>query len=127
MDWNKPFWSPKADALIKTPEEAEKQYKVLTTERTDNNNRPVVIMSNKGVIFTSSLDGKDVLIWNEYKAFPFENIPETRDLDVWINIYPDSLGEVCHPSKEAADGLAAYNRIACIHLRKTYKVGEGLK
>ena len=86
MDWNKPFWSPKADALIKTPEEAAKRYKVLTTVRPDSHRRHVVIMHNNGTIFTSSLDGKDVLLWDGYKAFPFENIPETRDLDFWINI-----------------------------------------
>lgn len=127
MDWNKPFWSPKADAPIKTPKEAAKHYKVLTTERVNDNNRHVVIMDKNGLIFVSSLDGKDVLLWNEYKAFPFENIPETRELDIWINIYPDSLGEVCHSSKEEADRSAVYDRIACIHLRKTYKVGEGLE
>ena len=127
MDWNKPFWSPKADALIKTPEEAAKRYKVLTTVRPDSHRRHVVIMHNNGTIFTSSLDGKDVLLWDGYKAFPFENIPETRDLDVWVNIYPDYSMYVIHTSKTKADFAATQNRIACVHIKKTYKVGEGLK
>lgn len=127
MDWNKPFWSPKADAPIKTPKEAAKHYKVLTTERVNDNNRHVVIMDKNGLIFVSSLDGKDVLLWNEYKAFPFENIPETRDLDVWVNIYPDYSEYVIHTSKTKADFAATQNRIACVHIKKTYKVGEGLK
>ena len=127
MDWNKPFWSPKADALIKTPEEAAKRYKVLTTVRPDSHRRHVVIMHNNGTIFTSSLDGKDVLLWDGYKAFPFENIPETRDLDVWVNIYPDYSMYVIHTSKTKADFAATQNRTACVHIKKTYKVGEGLK
>jgi hypothetical protein len=54
----------------------------------------------------------------------FENVPEEKVFETWINIYRDYF--VSHKSKENADDLGSNKRLACIHVKQTYKDGEGL-
>ena len=53
---------------------------------------------------------------------------ETNTLDCWLNVYRDgSIAGVAHStSKEANDASDKNRRIACVHIRQKYKVGDGL-
>lgn len=53
------------------------------------------------------------------------NVPETCNVKVWINVYPDLQCWTAFMSKSGADCFAA-GRIACIEREITYTVGEGL-
>jgi hypothetical protein len=52
------------------------------------------------------------------------NIPEKRELNVWVNVYENGC-DVCK-SKDAADVYRIGYCLACIHIKQTYTVGEGL-
>jgi predicted transcriptional regulator YdeE len=54
----------------------------------------------------------------------FENVPEEKVYETWVNIYSDH--SINHKSKENADYSTSKDRLACIHVRQTYKDGEGL-
>jgi hypothetical protein len=47
--------------------------------------------------------------------------------EVWVNVYPDSVGSVCK-TREEADRLrpCTHNRIACVKLTIDCEEGEGL-
>ena len=74
------------------------------------------------------LDGTP-LPWSALPTKPILEVPETKKLDIWVNIYRDSgAGVACHSSRSAADlgCMGNINRLACIHMVQDYKVGEGL-
>ena len=67
--------------------------------------------------------------WASSASNPILEVPETKKLDVWVNVYRDSgAGVACHSSRSAADlgCMGNINRIACVHIVQEYKVGEGL-
>lgn len=80
-------------------------------------------------------DGKEVLCsydknGNFYSTtesnFDLINIPETKKLKFWVNVYEDgSLGEP-RESKQVADFNASNERFACIEIEREVKEGEGL-
>lgn len=58
-------------------------------------------------------------------ASPHDLIDEPLLLEGWVNLYPGVIGSV-FPTKEEADRMAVRNRIACVHVRTSYHVGDGL-
>jgi hypothetical protein len=59
------------------------------------------------------------------------NIPEERELDVWLNVYPDGQPYqhgFLHDTRRGADNAnaARSDRIACVHIKQKYHVGDGL-
>lgn len=56
------------------------------------------------------------------------NVPEKRVLEAWMNVYDPPCDAHAHQSKERADFVARglVGRIACIHIKQEYTVGEGL-
>ena len=67
--------------------------------------------------------------WASSASQPILEVPETKKLDFWVNIYRDSgAGVACHSSRSAADlgCMGNTNRIACVHVVQDYKVDEGL-
>lgn len=69
----------------------------------------------------------DVVVWNREPSC-IENVPETRELDCWVNVYDDTKKTQCvFTSKDEADVFKCPSgRIACLHIQRTYEVGEGL-
>ena len=57
-------------------------------------------------------------------ALDLIEVPETIEIDVWLNVFDDGLVTQWR-SKEEAD-KQAFSRIACIHLQRTVTKGEGL-
>ena len=58
------------------------------------------------------------------------NIPEERELNVWLNVYPDGQPYqhgFLHDTRRGADNSATSDRIACVHIKQKYVVGEGLE
>ncbi|MCK5020370.1 MAG: hypothetical protein KAS32_25260 [Candidatus Peribacteraceae bacterium] len=47
-------------------------------------------------------------------------VMETRELSVWVNVYPSCSVE--HPNEEMADWHATSNRIACVELKGSYQI-----
>lgn len=54
------------------------------------------------------------------------NIPETRTVRVWMNVYPNNLGTP-YPARGEAELFKRSDRIACIERDITFTVGEGLE
>lgn len=56
------------------------------------------------------------------------NVPEKVRVRYWLNVYPPDTPNYLgfHESRDAADGLAAPGRIACIEIDREVEVGEGL-
>jgi len=54
--------------------------------------------------------------------------PETIEIDVWINVYINSLVGDAYLTKSDADdnASAGLDRKACINIKRTVTVGEGL-
>lgn len=50
--------------------------------------------------------------------------PNTIELDLWINVYPDGSG-TAYQGRDKADLRAALDRVACIHIQQITE-GEGL-
>lgn len=48
----------------------------------------------------------------------------TKEVKIWVNIYPDGEVGNNHPTKEEADKHASIDRIACVKLTGTYEVEE---
>lgn len=111
IDWSKPVRHTKSHDPVR----------VLCTDRPGGGGRyPVVLLSSSGVILSSTLDG----CVNEEPVF--ENIPETVEIDVWINVYEGGAFWV-HRTRSSADAVnSAPQRIACINVKRTVEVGEGL-
>lgn len=114
IDWSKPV------RLIGRSSTAN-SYRVLCTDRKDN--YPVVLLNeDNGCLVDVTLDGKHHMC----EPIVFENIPETVEIDVWINLFQDG-DHVAYASKADADsGIAAKYRFACINVKRTVEVGEGL-
>jgi hypothetical protein len=78
-------------------------------------------------------DGRIVLLFGESgSGGDLVNIPETRTVKVWINVYPD--GDMPTPgyrmggytTETEANIMAHPSRVACIEREITFIVGEGL-
>ena len=109
IDWSKPVRHTKSHDPVR----------VLCTDRPGTNRHPVLLLNPEGVVFSCSLSG---LVNGEKK---FENIPETVEIDVWFNVYPDgTITWYCSPFD--ANNYANMARIACINIKRTVEVGEGL-
>lgn len=54
------------------------------------------------------------------------NVSEKRVLEFWRNLYPNNYYYCDYPTKEIADQRAERDRIACLHFKQEYIVGEGL-
>jgi len=54
--------------------------------------------------------------------------PETIEVDVWVNVYDKNIVSQPYDTKSYADdGVSDYlKRIACINIKRTVTVGEGL-
>jgi len=53
--------------------------------------------------------------------------PKMVEVDFWVNIYSDARPGTTFSSKKEADSWqCAANRIACINIKRTVTVGEGL-
>lgn len=58
---------------------------------------------------------------------PLVEVPETKKLDVWLNVHSQHPCDIyVYSSKAIADSYAAPSRLACVHVVLDYKVGEGL-
>lgn len=114
IDWNKP--------IRRSNSEAEDKYRVLCTDRKGGS--PVVLLNEtSGCVLSVTRDGK-------YEVRPdmeplFENIPETVEIDVWINVYAGGA-ITSYTRKTDANRMAGNDRIACINVKRTVEVGEGL-
>ena len=66
--------------------------------------------------------------WASVHAKDIIEVPETKKLDFWINVYPHGPGFQHRSRAQAQDESAdrPYTRIACLHVVREYKVGEGL-
>jgi len=60
--------------------------------------------------------------------FDLIEAPETIEVDVWFNVYADGIVSQPYDTKsDADDGVSDYlKRIACINIKRTVTVGEGL-
>lgn len=136
IDWSKPFYfyyksdGKPADYDFKG-HPRKRGYEVLTTTRNHPSGRCVVFISSTGCIYTATMDGQEVRICDEHQCHPVKNIPETIEIDVWVNIYPKNYfyrdGHVSvYYTKETADQVANQDRLACINIKRTVEVGEGL-
>ena len=63
--------------------------------------------------------------WASSASNPILEVPETKTLDFWLNVYPGDQIRAYHV-KDHADRSASDARIACVHIVQDYKVGEGL-
>jgi len=52
------------------------------------------------------------------------NIPEKKELDVWVNVYSNFSSAYC--SRSEADRNSSPTRIACVHVTQEFTEGEGL-
>jgi len=54
--------------------------------------------------------------------------PEIIEIDVWVNVYDKNIVSQPYDTKsDADDGVSDYlKRIACINIKRTVTVGEGL-
>lgn len=52
--------------------------------------------------------------------------PVEREIEWWVNVYADSFEPCVHFSKDEADTGADEGRVACLHIKRTFFVGEGL-
>lgn len=127
IDWSKPIYFPQGlPSNARLADVPRDRYQVLTTQRNHPSKRCVVFMSDTGALYTSTIDGQNVTIADDHKAYPVANIPETVKINVWINVFAD--GDHCtYRSKELADkSIFVDGRIACINVKRTVEVGEGL-
>lgn len=111
IDWSKPVRHAKSHDHVR----------VLCTDRPNIADRfPVVLMSLIGDILSCDINGK---VMGEQI---YENIPETVEVDIWINVY-DTGCAWPHRTRAKANSVAgAGTRIACINVKRTVEVGEGL-
>jgi len=131
IDWSKPFYfyyksdGKPADYDFKG-HPRKRGYEVLTTTRNHLSGRCVVFISSTGCIYTATMDGQEVRICDEHQCHPVKNIPETVEIDVWINLFQDGGHQIYHSKANADAGVAANYRFACINVKRTVEVGEGL-
>lgn len=61
-------------------------------------------------------------------SFDLIEKPKTVKVSFWVNVWPDMIGNLVHPTKYAADSHAGRTqlRIACIHIEREVTEGEGL-
>ena len=80
----------------------------------------------KWVLNCWMLDGAAVNSVNDNFLDLIEVRPRIKR-DVWLNVYPDSLGSVCK-TREEADRMrpCTHNRIACVKITIDVEEGEGL-
>ena len=72
---------------------------------------------------TRDLYGRTSCPWHK----DLVEVPETKKLDVWVNVYPDAISTPnAYFDRTTADRHAGISRIACVHVVQDYKVGEGL-
>jgi hypothetical protein len=113
IDWTNPVQTVDGQKL-----------RVLCTDRIENGKYPVVCLREPDwFCYLYTLDGKPETGNPDKVAI---NMPDNRDLDGWLNVYPDRCHPRFHTSRESADANAFDNRIACIKIKQTYTVGEGL-
>jgi hypothetical protein len=90
-----------------------------------------------GIVYRG--DGRESCIWRHDgrvygptrdMSYDLIQVPETRTVKVWINVY-DRKGDIAmcatNEGREHQDQYAARDRIACIEREITYTVGEGLE
>ena len=65
---------------------------------------------------------RDFCMWASESAV--SEVPKPVEVDCWLNVYPASVG--VWDSRESSDRWADDARVACIHLKRTVNVGEGL-
>lgn len=71
--------------------------------------------------FESSCNDNDAL---HALGFAMEK-PKVK-VDFWVNVYPSSSSH-WYSTREVADAMAAYDRIACIHIEREVTEGEGIE
>lgn len=131
IDWSRPFYfyyksDGKPADYDFNGHPRKRGYEVLTTTRNHPSGRCVVFISSTGCIYTATMDGQEVRICDEHQCHPVKNIPETVEIDVWINVYEGGAFWV-HRTRSSADAVnSAPQRIACINVKRTVEVGEGL-
>jgi hypothetical protein len=93
---------------------------VIVEEVSPNPWQNCLRFNEDGKVYSDRVTGYDLI-----------NVPEERVLEGWVNIYPYSATSqekfTLYKSKHMADREASISRIDCIHITRTYKVGEGLK
>ena len=87
---------------------------------------PIVSMDDVGGLLHHYRDGR-TLPEQDKQGTPWDlvNIPEEREVEFWVNVYRDRIASPCL-SKNQADGYADTGRIACLHFKRKFTVGEGL-
>ena len=55
----------------------------------------------------------------------WQDPPEKRVLEGYVNVYPKADGALCS-TKEEADRVRSNNCIACVHVKVEYEIWEGL-
>lgn len=55
------------------------------------------------------------------------NVPERIEREYWVNVYEDRQGIGFWDSKQLADDYAGDNRLACVKMKISCNVGEGLE
>lgn len=115
IDWSKPV------RRVNREDNNQDKYRVLCTDRKGDS--PIIILNEtSGCVFSVTLDGHYI----GGRTPIFENIPETVEIDVWINVYEGGVGWL-HTTRASADEVnSSPRRIACINVKRTVEVGEGL-
>ena len=58
-------------------------------------------------------------------SFDLVEVKPKRKIEFWVNVYPDSIGQAAHTTKESADKFSDL-RTACLHFVREFEEGEGL-
>ena len=75
-------------------------------------------------IVDRQLDGT-AFPWASVHAKDIIEAPETQKLDIWVNTYRNGAAHAYH-ERAHANLMAGDGRLACVHVVREYKVGEGL-
>lgn len=71
--------------------------------------------SKQGLVYRSRTDEQDLV-----------EAPQTTEIDFWFNVYPNGKLGDSHRLKVTADKNGK-QRIACINIKRTVTVGEGIE
>jgi len=115
INWSKPLQTRGDELPVRDLGELAGGKRAVAVTRKDGTEYSGERYSSDGRFWEDRVDGYlDVI-----------NVPEKRVYERWVNIAPDGTASASS-TPGGAETYADHDRIACIHVRQEYEVGEGL-